>query len=219
MKTYLRFSSLTAAFVTVASTLCIGNVTAQQPAAATAATQQASAGRVAVIDMARVFKFHTRFNADMEAIKAEVAAFEKELNDQRKSLIAQRDSLSSFKPGTPEYKRTEEAMARSASDLQVKAELKRKDILDREAKLYHGAYKEIVASVTELAQRYGITLVLRYESEAIDPQDRGSVLKGVNREVVFQRNLDLTSHVLDHVNRATAARAPAAANAASRSVR
>ena len=48
---------------------------------------------------------------------------------------------------------------------------------------------------------YGISLVLRYNGEEIRPDDRNSVLAGVNRAIVYQNNLDITKEISDRVNR------------------
>ena len=45
-----------------------------------------------------------------------------------------------------------------------------------------------------------IALVLRFDSEPIDKDSRTAVIKGVNRNVVFQRNRDLTDIILERVN-------------------
>ena len=51
-------------------------------------------------------------------------------------------------------------------------------------------------TVASLAQQYGIALVLRFDSESINPTDRGEVIKGVNRTVVYHHKLDLTNMVI-----------------------
>ena len=48
----------------------------------------------------------------------------------------------------------------------------------------------------------GIELVLRYSAEPMDPQNRQSILQGVNRPLVYHRDLDITGEVLDRLNRA-----------------
>ena len=79
-----------------------------------------------------------------------------------------------------------------------------KDILKQEAEIYYQTYNQVVQTVAKLSGTYGISLVIRYDSGPIDQTDRPSVIKGVNRNVVFQRDLDLTSLVLAELNGTTA---------------
>ena len=64
----------------------------------------------------------------------------------------------------------------------------------------HERDAEIVKEVEYFAQRQGIDLVVRFNSGQIDPQDRKSVLEGVNRAVVFQQRLNITGHILNRLN-------------------
>lgn len=162
---------------------------------------------VAVLDLARVFKSHPRFKREMDAIKADIEAFEKDVNRQRENLMAQGQDLPRLGPGSPEYKRTEAELAQRVSDLQVSAKLKQREILDREARVYYDTYVEVTKLVSRIADQYGISLVMRYDSDEINRDDRSEVLKGINRDVVFQRNRDLTQLVIDSFNPPETARA------------
>ncbi|HND56000.1 MAG TPA: OmpH family outer membrane protein, partial [Pirellulaceae bacterium] len=101
-----------------------------------------------------------------------------------------------------------------ASELQVEMALKQKGIAEQEAKIYFNTYNEIYNQVQEFAERYGISLVLRHNNVAMDPQKRDTVLQGVNRAIVYQRQLDITDEIIKRVNSAQARRTtPAAAPA------
>ena len=165
------------------------------------APSPASAGvQVAVIDINYVFKNHQGFNARMEGIKRDIEAFEGELRNQQKAIVDLAQKLNEYNPASPEYKRIEEETTRDRIDIQAKAQLKKKDILEQEAQYYFEAYQQILSAVQAIADRHGIGLVLRFDRDVIDPNDRTSVLKGVNRAVVMQRNLDITDLVLDTIN-------------------
>jgi hypothetical protein len=80
--------------------------------------------------------------------------------------------------------------------------------LEQEARVYFGIYREVEDAVINFAQRNRIGLVLRYTSDEMKPEDRNSVLQGVNKPVVFQQNLDITSHVLNQLNAGATMPAP-----------
>ena len=164
---------------------------------------QGQSGIVAVLDVAKVFKEHAQFNASMENIKGDIAKFEEEFRGKRESLQNQIRALQNL-VGQPEFKTEEAALARKEADLQIEANQKRADILKQEAEIYYQTYNQVVQTVAKLSGTYGISLVIRYDSGPIDQTDRPSVIKGVNRNVVFQRDLDLTSLVLAELNGTTA---------------
>ena len=184
-------------FVAVALLVSLGTVANGQQA-----QEQGQGGIVAVLDVAKVFKEHAQFNASMEAIKKEIEVFEEDFRGKRESLQNQIRALQSLQ-GQPEFKTEEAALARKEADLQIEANQKRAEILSKEAEIYYSTYNEVVATVARLSGSYGISMVIRYDSGAIDQTDRASVIKGVNRSVVFQRDLDLTTLVLQELNKST----------------
>jgi Skp family chaperone for outer membrane proteins len=156
---------------------------------------------VVVIDLGAVFKQHNRFNQEMEVMKKDVADFENFLRDQGERVNKLREQLKQYNPGTPDYNLLEKKIHQTIADLQVESQLKRKQFMEQEAKLYYNVYDEVTRAVARFANENGISLVLRYNSDPIDPADRASVLAGVNNPIVFQRNLDITGIIVEYVNR------------------
>lgn len=171
----------------------------RQPAAAAS-----SAGmNVAVIDVARVFKNHVRFNAAMTDIKTEIDQFEAQVRERQRALRAKGEGLANYKAGSPEFRKLEEELARTESDMKIEVGLKKRELLEQEARVYYRVYKEIEQEVAVIASRFRIRLVLRYNAEEMKEDDRNSVLQGVNRAVVFQQDLDITNDVLAVLNQGT----------------
>lgn len=162
-----------------------------------AAHAQTGGVNIAVIDISHIFKNHGKFTALADKIKADIKAFEDHINSERAKLTEERKKLDLYKPGTPDYKRVEETLARMTSELQVQAALKRKTVLESEAQLYYDTYGEIQGAIRTVAQKYNIGLVLRFNSKPIDPNDRSDVLNGINRPVVYQNGIDITQPVMD----------------------
>ena len=158
---------------------------------------------VAVIDVNFIFKNHERFKQKMDDIKKDIEGFETHLRDERNKIQAKTEELKSLPSGSPQYKLLEEAIASMHTTLSLKTGRKRKEILEREAKVYFNSYQEIEERVSLFADRFGIGLVLRFNSEPMDATSRESVLQGINRAVVFQRNLNITNMVLEELNRGT----------------
>jgi Skp family chaperone for outer membrane proteins len=159
---------------------------------------------VVVIDMGKVFKEHVRFKQQMDVLKKDMEAFQAFARSEDTKLRDRAEKLkSTYQKGSPEYKREEEAITRQASELQLQGATKQKDLMEREAKVYYNVYNEVATAVATFADAQRISLVLRYNSDPINPDDRNSVLAGVNNMIVFQRNLDITNIIIEEVNRGT----------------
>ena len=191
-----------------------GTGAAARPSIAPVAARPAGTN-VAVIDIGQVFDKHPQFQAQMQNLKKQVEELDAFLRGEQKRMITMRDDLQSYAAGSPQYKAKEEEMAHLQSDLQVKMALQRKDFVEKEARVYFDTYNEVYTIISEVADRNGIGLVLRFNSEEMKPEDRSSVLNGVNRAVVFQRNLNVTNMVVAEVLRrypqSVAEKTPAAA--------
>lgn len=155
---------------------------------------------VVVIDIGYIFKNHVRFNGKMEEMKRDLQEVEKQFRQESDQIAEMMQQLNRWKPGTPEYNAEEEKITRARAELQMKMQREKKTFMLREAKIYYDVYDEIVKVTANFCSRYGINLVLRYNSEAIEPENAGSVMKGVNRNVVFQRSVNITYDILALIN-------------------
>jgi Skp family chaperone for outer membrane proteins len=166
-----------------------------------AAAAPAPAGTsVAVIDVAYIFKNHVRFNAQMNDMKRDIEGFEASIRGEQTTFQKKREALVTYNPASNEYKKAEEELAHLKSDLDIKVAVKRREFLEQEAKVYYGIYREIEDAVAMFAQRNRIGLVLRFTGDEMKPDDRASVLQGVNKPVVYQDRLDITQHILNQLN-------------------
>lgn len=168
--------------------------------AGVASAQDGQGSVVAVIDIGKVFENHGRFNQRMEAIKKEVADYEALMEQKRNDFLERAKVLNTLNPSSPDYKQKEAQFAKEKAEMEIEAGQKRMEVLDSEAQVYLETYNEVVQAVSALAESNNISLVIRYDSTQIDPQDRGSVIKGVNRNVVLNRGYDLTEYVVTMVN-------------------
>ncbi|HTN77165.1 MAG TPA: OmpH family outer membrane protein [Pirellulaceae bacterium] len=177
-------------------------VPAAAPAMAPAASAPRPAGTsVAVIDLQEVFKQNLRFKAAMEDIKKDTEALNGTMRGEQQKLQKMVEALRDMRPGSPEYKQREEEIAHVDSEVRVKLQLQRKELREREAKLYFHAYEEVLATVGEFAERYGIALVIRFNAEEIDASNPESIMMGLNRHVVYQRKLNITDAIIAEINK------------------
>jgi Skp family chaperone for outer membrane proteins len=202
----VRISSLVATFVAGALLIGICLAQGQAPGQQAVAPRAASGGRVAVIDIGYIFRNHTRFKDAMENIKQDYENFEKYVREQQATLGQKTEKLKATPTGSSEFARLEEEIAEAGTKLRLDMGRKQKERIEREAEVYYNAYSEIEWHVQRFADRYGIDLVVRFNSEKMDPGKPESVLQGINKFVVFNRGLDISNNILNLLKDQTAPR-------------
>ncbi len=185
-------------FATVVASMLIGSIaTAQgQPGGS-----RPSGTNVAVIDVGFVFKNATGFKRAMDEIKADDENFKQDAIRQQEAMKADLQNLQKLPKGSVQYKSLEEKIAGDQTKLRLDMARQQKDRVESEAKIYFNAYQTLEREINKFATTYGIDLVLRYNGEAMDPSQPESVLNGINRFVVYQRDINITGPILDQMNR------------------
>ncbi len=77
----------------------------------------------------------------------------------------------------------------------------KKEALSAETKSYAETYQRMNEIVTRICQARNIQLVIRATVYSVDSADRGSVLQGVNRQIVYSNVPDITDEVIAELNR------------------
>jgi Skp family chaperone for outer membrane proteins len=181
---------------TIIKSLLMAAIAVNVPfAAQSAEAQDGKSGLVAVLDVAKVFKDNQEFTSKMEAIKAEADTLKAQITKQQEAIKSRAQGLAQYEVGTPERNNLEAQLEQDQAALRTKARQAETTLLNREAQIYFDTYKKMQTIIESLAGQHGISLVLRFDSEQIDPTNRAEVIKGVNRAVVYHRRLDLTTMV------------------------
>jgi Skp family chaperone for outer membrane proteins len=202
-----RWAILAAVVLSLNCVTCLAQ--AQVPMGAPSG-QSPAAVRLALLDVGRIFKNHARFKGMMEAMKADVERAEKQVKAERDEINKLGENMQEFRKGTIEYKQKEEELAKRQADLQVKVQLQKNEFLQREAKIYHNVYQEILQVTDYFAKQNRIDMVLRFNGEEVDVERPDSVLSFINKPVVwYDPGLDITNDILRNVNRGAVNPGPA----------
>jgi Skp family chaperone for outer membrane proteins len=196
----LLFATMVAGVLIGAGILIDSGANAQGQAGAPRAT---GGTNVAVIDVGFIFKNATRFKQSMDDIKNDDERFKQEITAKNEAMQADVQNLQKMSKASTEYKILEERIAGDQTKLRLDMARKQKERVEQEAKVYFNAYRELEDHINKFATTYGIDLVLRFNAEEMDPSQPESVLNGINRFVVYQRDLNITAHILDQMNRNT----------------
>ena len=167
-----------------------------------AKAQDTAPHRVAVVDVAYIFKNHPGIKAQVAKVEGDLKAYDAELKKKREEIKSTAAKLKTLTVGSPEYSQLEEQLAQMDSKLRLDMARKRKELADAEAKIYFENYKQIAGGVEYLAKYYKINLVLRYNSEEMDQTQGESVIRGVMKSIVYHDPaLDMTPGVMQYLNK------------------
>lgn len=170
---------------------------AQTEAAAGAANPAANAQKfgVAVVDINFIFKNHPGFTAAMDGMKAEFQRIEGDVKAKQQQIVQMQEQKNTLTPGTPDYKRLDDQVVQMNANLQVEVTQKRKDLVEREAKIYYKTYDEVSRVIAWYAQKQNIGVVLRFNAEDADPANRESIIRNINKAVQYQNQVDITGDI------------------------
>ena len=186
--------------------LAIMTTTALVPALVSAQTAQpasASTGhRVAVVDVAYIFKTHPGIRAEVSKVENDLKAFDAQMKAKQGELKQLAEKLPQYKIGTPEYGALEQQIAEGDSQLRIQMTSKRRELADAEARIYYQNYERITAGVKVMADFYKINLVLRYNSDKMDLEKPDTVIRGVMKNIVYHdEDLDMTKAIMQYLTK------------------
>lgn len=204
MNKFLLSASVVAALTLVG--LYAANVSAQatKPATGAAAAPAATNAphKVALIDMAYVFKNYEKFNNLREDLKAEVAQGEESAKKMAEALKNLQAQMKTFQESSPEYTRAEQQLAKQSAEFEAFRRAAQRDFLKKESQIYHTVYMDTADMVAKYANHFNYTLVMRFNREELDTDNAQKLIEGMNRQVVFHRpEDDITDPVTDALNR------------------
>jgi Skp family chaperone for outer membrane proteins len=175
------------------------------------AQQPRTGAPLAVIDVAYIFKYHTRLQTMGNDLQRDIAAAEKSVQDERASFQKLTERLEDYKKGSPEYKSLEEELGRRQADITLKINIQKREFIEQQAKMYSTVYKELSEEVKIYCEQNGIGLVMRFNGDPADYNDPEEIFKDLNKTVIYYNPaIDITPVILKKLNE-NMGRAPAAA--------
>lgn len=182
------------------------------PASATA-SQTEPPHKIALIDMGRVFKEYKKIDVLKEDWKAEFSVSEENAKKMTAQIQQVIEEMKTYKQGTPEFIKLEKQQTDMAAKLGAFKQTAQRELLRKEADLLKTVYLETMDVVEKFADRFGYTLVMRFNSDTFEGEDMNKMQLVMNRVIVYHRaEDDLTDGVISYLNRQFAAGQPRAAN-------
>ncbi len=161
---------------------------------------------IAVVDIAYIFKTYQKFKQQTDEMKTRVQAAEADINKDQDGIKRKAEELRGYNSGSPDYKKAENDLVRMQADLQLKVSLQKKDFMEQEGKIYFNVSREVEDAVKQIAIKNGIVLVLRFNGDPVDGNNREDILRDINKGIVYyDHNMDITPAVLVELNRSAGA--------------
>lgn len=176
---------------------------AQTGAAAAPAAQVSSAPhKIALIDMAYVFKNYQKFTQLREDLKAEIQVSEEEAKQKALALQDMQQKMKQFAEASPEFTAAEQQLAKASAEFEAFRRAAQREFLKKESQIYHTVYLDVTDAVARYAKYYKYNLVLRFNREDLDTENAQKLIEGMNRQVVhFEPENDITLSVTDYLNK------------------
>ncbi|MEM7453163.1 MAG: OmpH family outer membrane protein [Planctomycetota bacterium] len=161
---------------------------------------------VALCDIGMVFKNHPVFSAQLEQLKQEADQFQAQTAQLQQELMRKANALQQYRPDSDEYRNAESELAQESARLEVEQRDAMRQLMQREAELHYETYLEVTNLIGRYCQTEGIQMVLRYNSEEMDPTNPASIMQRVNGNVIFHRDhKDITADIIREIGQSNAA--------------
>jgi len=192
--------NLTYAGVSVVLAGLLGFSWAQGRGSLSADEPRVTANEIAVVDLAKVFDSHRRLTEKREEVRRDAQA----VQDRLKALVEAgkklQEELKNAKPGSSDHTRIQRELQEKAAEIQKYQKEQVQEIQQAEAEIYQDAYKKVVEEIQRIAEVRGLRLVLRYQADNIDSKDPKKLIESLNRQVLYEKGLDITDEVVQAVN-------------------
>ena len=173
--------------------------------------------KVGLIDMAFVFKNYKKFESLREDLKVEIASSEEQAKEMQKEIVEYQQKLKELKEGGAEYTKLEQQAVKKAADFENFRRQMSREFLKKESQIYLQVYNEVSKMVERYATHFNYTLIIRFNREDLDTENPQALLQGMNRQVVYYRqNEDITTPVLESLNKKFAPANPEGGSAPSK---
>ncbi|GAB5402323.1 MAG: hypothetical protein Aurels2KO_05540 [Aureliella sp.] len=189
----MRIWSIIAA---VALSVIAAPVSAQETAAAPKVA-------IAVVDIGHILQNHPTMKGQMEQIKTQMEAADKEMATRRDGILKQMEQLrEQYTEGTPDYEAAEKRIAEQDTEFRLQLIKEKKRFEEMQAMVVYKVHTDITNLVKAASQSWGTQVVLRVNRQAMDPKKPETVQLVMSQDVIFfNPSVDLTDWVLGQLNR------------------
>ena len=174
---------------------------ATQPAAQPAANATAPV-KIGLVDMARVFREYDKFNDMRAELDTEWQASLEEVKAIAGKAKKVQEELALVKKGSPAFIEREAEIASLSSQFETKQKLNQVNFRRKHAEMFEAIYIDARDVIKLYAEHFKYTMIMRFNSEALDEENPEKIASSINKLVVYHRPQDdITDAVIEYLNR------------------
>lgn len=155
---------------------------------------------IAVVDLAKVFDSHKRLSEKREEVRRGAQSIKDKLTALSEEVKKLQEELKIHKQGSSDHTRVQKELQQKAAAMQKYQKEQAQELQNEEATIFMDTYRQISEAIQRIAEARGLRLVLRYEAEHRDSNDPKKLFNSINRQVLFEKGLDITDEVVQAVN-------------------
>ncbi len=161
-----------------------------------------SPSRIAVIDMATVFRATSEFHEQRDRLKKEVEDAQILTKEMSREIQTMSLQLKKLDKDTKDYADQEFRIKRKTLDFENYGRELQLEFRRKEATIYRDIYLMVSREVAEYAKEHSIDLVIRSVplEKSLEDTDPGEMLETLNRIIVFQKDrCDITQDIIGRI--------------------
>lgn len=151
--------------------------------------------RVALVDMAKIFKTSRAFESKRDALKRKIAESTETVKTMAAEIQQKKKRWETLERGSDERAELEEELKSKVAEFEKFRHGETQRFQKIESEIYREVYDLASEEITGYAKSHEIDLVLRFNSEPID-EDPQKALQGMNRQIVYENGLDITEEII-----------------------
>jgi Skp family chaperone for outer membrane proteins len=195
-----RYGLWVCAGMVLAASIGVSVLLAQNPSGS--GVQPLAGQPIYLLDLNYVFENYSKLKVMRQQLQDAAQRAEQVVKERREAIRRMQEELDNFRPGTPDYKKLEEEITKRVADLNVFVAQQRKEFMQQESRDYFTVYQEVMDEVHYFASQNRAALVLRFDRKRVDPEMPDSVVRALNRQVIWNNmGLDITDYILNNLNR------------------
>jgi len=170
-------------------------------------------GRVAYVDIQRVFESSSAFNQRREALKQAVESVSREQRAEQEQIKTLHQAVQAISNDNDAKAELEALIDAKTSEVKQKTAKARANFLEREAAMYYEFYQVITAAIGDHAAEHGIDVVLRRKAPSTSSRETAAqkqsakgrdVLKIIHQPILYMRHdndfrEDITDAIIERV--------------------
>jgi Skp family chaperone for outer membrane proteins len=165
------------------------------------APAQEGKSSVALVDLGKIVQTSKQFQMDVEAAAESVGNFEEKITRAQKEIQDVVSLLEKAPEGSEQQQQLQQLIQTIQTETQKELQGMQQKMQEAERDVLIATYKKIQSLLNDHCTKNGIDVVLRYDSEPLDPSDPQALSAGLNNRIMWHSGIDITDKILAELDK------------------